>query len=80
MVLDSGIELEVRTTWHPDLLTPDDISTIGLDLANRGVRTWSIQAYRSIGTTGELADKTVYPFDVPSQLPQLFEQFEFRRA
>ena len=80
MVLDSGIELEVRTTWHPDLLTPDDISTIGLDLANRGVRTWAIQAYRSIGTTGELADKTVYPFDVPSQLPQLFEQFEFRRA
>lgn len=80
VLLHSSVEFEVRTTWHPDLLTPDDVSAIGEELAIRGVRKWAIQAYRSMGTTGELANKTVYPFDVPSHLPQRFDQFEFRRA
>ena len=79
-VLESGVELEVRTTWHPDLLSADDMRAIAHDLAARGVRTWAVQAYRHVGTTGELANKTVYPFDVPEELPQLFSNYEFRRA
>ena len=80
VVLDSGVEVEVRTTWHPDLLSADDMRGIAHDLASRGVSTWAVQAYRHVGTTGELADKTVYPFDVPAELPQLFGTYEFRRA
>ena len=79
-MLAAGVELEARTTWHPALLTADDIATIGRDLAARGVRTWAVQAYRSVGTTGELPDETVYPSDVPADLPPLFEHYEFRRA
>lgn len=79
-ILASGVTMEARTTWHPALLSPEDIATIARDLADRGVPSWAVQAYRSIGTTGELPDETVYPFDVPEGLPELFETYEFRRA
>lgn len=79
-LLEAGVELETRTTWHPALLSANDIATIGYDLASRGVRTWAVQAYRSAGTTGELPDETVYPSDVPAGLADHFDHFEFRRA
>ena len=79
-VLASGVDMEARTTWHPALLSPGDISDIGHDLAERGVRSWAVQAYRHMGTTGELPDETVYPSDVPADLPPLFDHYEFRRA
>ena len=80
LILDAGIAMEARTTWHPALLSPADIDTIAHDLAARGVRHWAIQAYRSMGTTGELPNETVYPRDVSPELAALFETFEFRRA
>ncbi len=80
MLLKAGISLETRTTWHPALLSVEDIATIGHDLAARGVRNWAVQAYRSMGTTGELPDETVYPIDMPEGIAELFETFEFRRA
>ena len=79
-VLEAGVSMEARTTWHPALLSPNDIATIGRDLAARGVRTWAVQAYRSQGTTGELPDETVYPSDMPEGIVELFETFEFRQA
>ena len=80
LVLDAGVAMEARTTWHPALLSPTDIAAIGRDLAGRGVRSWAVQAYRSQGTTGELPNETVYPFDMPEGIAELFETFEFRRA
>ncbi|MBO7674910.1 MAG: anaerobic ribonucleoside-triphosphate reductase activating protein [Atopobiaceae bacterium] len=80
VLLESGVAYETRTTWHPDLLGADDMSRIAYDLAKRGVGTWAVQAYRATGTTGELANKTVYPHDVPTDLPPLFDRYEFRRA
>ncbi len=80
LVLAAGVDLEVRTTWHPRLLSPKDITAIAHDLAARGVYTWAVQAYRAQGTTGELPDETVYPSDVPPELPPLFAQYEFRWA
>ncbi|MBP3894521.1 MAG: anaerobic ribonucleoside-triphosphate reductase activating protein [Atopobiaceae bacterium] len=79
-ILDAGVAMEARTTWHPALLTSDDIAAIGQDLAARGVRTWAVQAYRHQGTTGELPNETVYPSDTPTGIAELFESFEFRRA
>lgn len=80
LVLDAGVAMEARTTWHPALLSPADIDTIAHDLAARGVHTWAVQAYRPIGTTGELPDETVYPSDLPEGAGALFEHFTFRRA
>lgn len=79
-VLAAGVDMEARTTWHPALLSGEDIATIAHELAGRGVRSWAVQAYRSVGTAGELPDETVYPSDVPDGLADLFEKYEFRRA
>ena len=79
-VLEAGVDMEARTTWHPALLSGEDIAEIGRDLAGRGVRSWAVQAYRHIGTTGELPDETVYPSDVPADVSSLFDHYEFRRA
>lgn len=79
-VLDSGVAMEARTTWHPRLLSTSDVIAIGRDLAARGVKTWAVQAYRHVGTTGELSDETVYPSDVPNEVAALFSTYEFRRA
>ena len=80
LLLDSNVELETRTTWHPALLTPADLRTIANSLSARGVQTWAVQAYRPQGTTGELPNETVYPPDVPEDLPPLFPHYTFRRA
>jgi len=80
LLLCSNVDLEVRTTWHPALLSAQDIADIAHDLAARGVRTWAVQAYRAAGTTGELPNETVYPSEVPAGLAELFEHYELRRA
>ena len=80
LILASGVDFETRTTWHPALLSADDIAWIGRELASLGVKRWAVQAYRSLGTDGSLPDQTVYPSDMPEGVAELFEGFEFRRA
>ena len=80
LVLEAGVAMEARTTWHPALLTPDDIAEIARDLSARGVAHWAVQAYRHTGTAGELPPETVYPSDMPAGAAELIEHFEFRRA
>jgi pyruvate formate lyase activating enzyme len=48
-VIESGIDHEIRTTVHPDLLPDSDLLQVGRDLAARGVRNYAIQAFRSQG-------------------------------
>lgn len=79
-LLASGVAMEARTTWHPQLLSADDIAAIGRDLAAAGVQAWAVQAYRHVGTGEELPNQTVYPTDVPHDIPLLFDYYEFRRA
>ena len=78
LLLNAGIEFEARTTWHPDLLSTNDIAWIGRELAGRGVRAWAVQAYRHMGTTGELDNRTVRAEDVPAEVSSLFSHYEFR--
>ncbi len=78
LLLGADLAFEARTTWHPDLLSADDLSAIAFDLAARGVDNWAVQAYRSLGTSGELADRTVQATDVPADLPSAFGHYEFR--
>lgn len=79
-VVASGVDFEARTTWHPDLLSPDDLVAIGHQLAQAGVSHWAVQAYRPIGTNGSLPDQTVYPSDVPEEARLAVEHFVFRRS
>ena len=45
----SGVAFEVRTTWHPLLLTEDDLAAMADALAAAGVREWTVQRFRPEG-------------------------------
>jgi pyruvate formate lyase activating enzyme len=49
-IIKSGVAHEFRTTYHSDLLTPDDLRTIAQDLRWRGARAYYLQRYRDDGS------------------------------
>ena len=49
LTLLSGIPYEIRTTYHPDLLTESDIETLAIELAHTGVKNWVLQLFRPKG-------------------------------
>lgn len=48
-ILDTGVEYECRTTWHPDLYPEHELRSLGRDLARRGVRHWVVQECKLAG-------------------------------
>ncbi len=48
-LIASGVACEIRTTWHPALLTPDDLLEMAATLREAGVRQWVIQRFRPDG-------------------------------
>lgn len=79
-LVESGVPMEVRTTWHPSLISADDVRAVGSIVRDEGASHWAVQAYRPDGTDGTLPDITVYPSDLPEDVPTLVPSFEFRRA
>ena len=53
LVLDSGVDVEVRTTVDPTVLGPDDVAELTDVLAGLGVRRHVLQQVRADGTTDE---------------------------
>jgi len=49
MVLDSGLDYQLRTTCHADLLSPADLEELAGELAGAGARTWVLQPFRIQG-------------------------------
>lgn len=49
LVLQSGVEHEIRTTVHPALLSDAEVAAITHDLADRGVKRHVIQPFRGQG-------------------------------
>lgn len=72
-LLNSGTPYECRTTWHADLFPVGELVGMAIDLADRGVRSWALQAAR----VGALAD-TVLPPEVVRTFQGLFPQFSLR--
>jgi pyruvate formate lyase activating enzyme len=51
ILLQSKIEFEVRTTWHPDLLNADDINNMFINLKSYGYEgDFYIQKFQNSGT------------------------------
>ncbi len=48
-VLSSGVEYEVRTTVHHQLLNQEDLIDMAKDLQSYGVRRWVLQEFRTQG-------------------------------
>ena len=49
-VIKSQVEHEFRTTYHSDLLLPEDVLEIGRDLQWRGAQAYYLQRYRDEGS------------------------------
>ena len=49
----AGVALEVRTTVHPLLTPPPDLLALAGELADRGVRAWTLQMFRPIGCAND---------------------------
>lgn len=53
LVLDSGVDVQVRTTVDPTVLTDQDVTELTATLADLGVRDHVLQQVRTDGTTEE---------------------------
>ncbi|KAF1687165.1 anaerobic ribonucleoside-triphosphate reductase activating protein [Pseudoxanthomonas broegbernensis] len=74
-LLDSGVDYECRTTWHPDLYPEPELHALGRELARRGVRRWVVQECR-------LDPSRHAPWTPPdgATLGEGFADFQLRRA
>lgn len=54
-VVTSGVNYELRCTWHPDLLSAADLEKMTDQLIRTGADRLVIQVYRAIGTTSTLS-------------------------
>ncbi|MHB1203449.1 MAG: anaerobic ribonucleoside-triphosphate reductase activating protein [Acidithiobacillus sp.] len=50
-VLASGVDYELRTTVHHQLLAPQDLMAVAHNLRSYGVRHWVLQEFRTQGCT-----------------------------
>ncbi|MDP2784966.1 MAG: anaerobic ribonucleoside-triphosphate reductase activating protein [Sulfurimicrobium sp.] len=48
-LLDSGVDYEIRTTLHPDLMSEESIVALARELAALGVRHFVLQQFRAQG-------------------------------
>lgn len=78
-----GVDMEARTTVHPDFLSEDDLLAIGRWLASRGVARYAVQIFRKapgMQTDYGPVAATWPSADVLSALEDLFEHFTLRRG
>jgi pyruvate formate lyase activating enzyme len=84
LLLASGVDYELRTTLHPDLLSEADIEHLALMLAQMGARNYALQVFRPTGcadaplNAASLAD---YPGQaLLDRIAPFFQQFTVRRG
>jgi pyruvate formate lyase activating enzyme len=84
LLLDSGVEYEVRTTLHAGLLSQGEVLELAHELAGAGVRHFVMQAFRTLGCAEPLlcqGEGGNYAWDLLcAELQPLFQRFSIRRA
>ncbi len=83
LLLQSGVDHEVRTTVHPDLLTHGQILEIAGELSAMGVRRYALQAFRPTGCAdrslkNRMITQDLFPDDLRARLELLFDDFRLR--
>jgi pyruvate formate lyase activating enzyme len=82
-VIDSGVEHEVRLTFHSEIFEAEGLLEIANALARRGVRTFALQEFRATGCpNAALAAEPVetVPATILEAIARLFPTFTFRRS
>ena len=82
IIQTSSIPCEFRTTWHPALLTEEDVIAAMNATAKSGVRRYSLQGFRSVGVNDEelvaCGDVATIPDTLVAEGKRLFEFFTVR--
>lgn len=82
VVLNSGVDYEFRTTFHPDLLTEEEVLVIAETLVQMGAKRYVLQAFQAEGCPDEKLKQAISPGVVSESLRRtlsgLFEHFEVR--
>ena len=78
LVVASGVSFEARTTVHPALLSPNDLSMLAEELQVAGVHRYAVQGFRPRGCVGDLPLVSLSSGDFPLGLGDRFEHFEVR--
>lgn len=81
-VICSGVDYEVRTTVHPQLFDRERLWQLACRLAQLGVRSYALQAFRTEGCVNEqylhTADTPPVDADLLARIGALFPQFAAR--
>ena len=85
LLIASGVPYELRTTYHPALLSHGDLRQIAAEIAELGAATWFIQKFRREGCPSRaLRDSVLLPAEVPaemqSEVAAMFDEFGVREA
>lgn len=82
MLIDSGIEVEFRTTYHSALLNHEDLLRIAELLAESGAKRYVVQIFRSAGCIDAELNRSGPVPGMPAALSEtlckMFESFEVR--
>jgi pyruvate formate lyase activating enzyme len=76
-LLACHILYEVRTTWHPTLLSPDNMCKLQEELLDLGVTHYAVQHFRSQGSRTERLQPASEVF-LPPNFGDGFSHFEMR--
>lgn len=84
LIIDSGVAHECRTTVHPALLPPAQLTALAETLAGLGVRNYVLQEFRALGCA-DAALKAGAQAGYPQQalvdlIAPRFERFAMRRG
>ncbi len=82
-LLESGVDHEIRTTWHPALLSEAEILEMAKELSGMGVERYVIQGFQpkgcgDSGLKGVGAGREIMSAELRSTLSSLFNSFMVR--
>lgn len=66
LLLQADLSLEIRTTWHPALLSERDLSGMAAWLHHHGTRDWVLQRFRPEGCRSARLKETPLPAEPPN--------------
>jgi pyruvate formate lyase activating enzyme len=65
LLFEAGLPLEIRTTWHPALLSEQDLTGMAAWLHEQGTREWVLQRFRPQGCRSTRLKEAPLPADPP---------------
>ncbi|MHB9118584.1 MAG: anaerobic ribonucleoside-triphosphate reductase activating protein [Burkholderiales bacterium] len=83
LLLESGLAHEFRTTYHPALMSAEQLRALARTLAGMGVRRFALQAFRATGCADaglNAAPAVRIDEGLLAELAQMFAEFVYRPA